>query len=83
VPAGNEVVVMVNGAPARIRILSALDAVRVALSVTVTVKFEFPVVVGVPLIVPELLKSRPPGSAPADTRQVVPPIAPETARVWE
>ena len=48
-------------------------------SVTFTVKLEVPAVVGVPEIVPELLKERPAGSAEPDARLQVSEPAPPLA----
>jgi hypothetical protein len=51
-------------------------------SVTCTVKLDWPALVGVPLIVPALLKLRPAGNAPDTTVHeygVVPPVAANVA----
>ena len=53
------------------------------LSVTVTVKLEVAAVVGVPLMVPDELRDRPPGRLPEVTLHEYPPLPPEAAREAE
>jgi hypothetical protein len=76
VPAGNDDVVMLNGG-GLIRIDSAAVVDAAALSVTFTVKFDVPAVVGGPeIVLPERLN--PGGSVPLETDHVyggVPPVA--------
>jgi ABC-type Fe3+-hydroxamate transport system substrate-binding protein len=66
-PPGSEVVVTLNGATVTVMLKLALllAGVGVCESVTVTAKFEVPVVpLGVPEITPALLKVRPAGKLP-------------------
>lgn len=59
-----------------------LLAERAAASVTLTVKFTVPDVVGVPDINPvDVFKVNPPGSEPDDTAHVVDPEAPEALNI--
>jgi len=53
-----------------VKLAVAVWLVGVAESVTVTVKVTGPATVGVPEIMPELLKARPVGSVPMVTAQV-------------
>jgi hypothetical protein len=59
--------------------LSACTAVLLAASVTFTVKFDVPAIVGVPVIAPvDVFRLSPAGSVPAERLQeygVVPPVA--------
>jgi hypothetical protein len=85
-PAGNVVVVNVGGPGKLMRMLSAWVAVcgvTVLESVTLTVKFAVPAgPVGVPLIVPEVLRVSPAGSAPALTVNVTVPAPPVATTAW-
>ena len=55
----------------------------VKLSATLTVKLEVPVAVGLPEMVPELLKLRPAGRLPEETDQVYGVLPPVAARLVE
>jgi N-acetylglucosamine-6-phosphate deacetylase len=82
-PAGNDVVVIVNGGTA-ITMLRALVAVKagVLASATCTVKFEVPAAVGVPEIAPvELASVSPAGNVPAVTLHVYGEMPPAAVRV--
>jgi hypothetical protein len=77
VPGGRLVVVMVRVGGSTVRVY-ALDAVRFALSVTVTVKSRGPAAVGVPVIAPAALSDSPAGSAPllmVNRLAPLPPVA--------
>ena len=63
--------------------LSAFCPVAVAASVTVSVKFEVPLAVGVPEIRPAALMLKPAGSDPVDTDSVRSPVPPAVATVAE
>ena len=52
-------------------------------SSTLTVKVDVPVVVGLPEIVPALLRVRPDGRLPADTDQTCGAVPPEADNDWE
>jgi hypothetical protein len=72
VPPGKEPEVIVSGNPAALMLIeSGLVAFCTGKeeSVTCTVKFDWPALVGVPLIVPPLLKLRPAGNVPEVTVQ--------------
>jgi hypothetical protein len=66
---GNDVVVIVSGAMVTV-MLSCFDAVSPFASVTVIAGFEVAAAVGVPAIVPDELRLRPAGNAPAVTLQL-------------
>jgi hypothetical protein len=66
-----------------IAMLSPFDAVRLPLSVTLTVKLEDPPAVGVPLITPPALSVKPPGNEPVEIVHVFPPLPPVAVSVWE
>ena len=80
-PLGNEAVLIVSGnAPELMLMENGLVAFCIGEeeSVTCTVNLDWPAPVGVPLIVPFLLKPRPAGNAPEVTVHeygVVPPVA--------
>jgi hypothetical protein len=81
IPAGRSVVVIETGGGA-IKIDSARVALRNAASLTRTVKFAVPGIVGVPLIAPFAASAKPEGSDPPTTFHVygvVPPFACKTA----
>lgn len=80
-PAGNEVDVTVSDPP--ITIDNVCVAVRDPLSVTPTVKFEVPALVGVPLITPAVDSDNPAGKVPVETAQVYGAVPPTAARVVE
>jgi len=76
-PFGNDVVVILTGNAAML-IERAWVADAELLSVALTVKFEFPVADGVPLICPAGLTDKPAGKAPVEIDHVyggVPPLA--------
>ena len=81
-PAGRDDVVIFNGA-----VVIASDSGAVAdtdaLSVTFTVKLAVPAVVGVPEMVPLVLRLSPAGSEPVDTVHVYGGEPPVAASGWE
>src|SRR3954452_15374430 len=72
VPPGSDDVVTVSGGGATL-MLSACDAVAFELSLTCTVKFAVPAVVGVPLMAPLAASDRPAGSEPSVVDHAYPP----------
>jgi hypothetical protein len=82
VPPGSEVVVTVRGAGFTV-MLNPFDAVEPPWSVTVTVKSDFPAVVGVPAIAPAALTFKPAGNSPAVTLQLFGPLPPLACSVCE
>src|SRR2546421_455281 len=85
-PAGKDMVVMAGAGGKLIVILRAwvaVSGVMVLASVTLTVKFVAPLgPVGVPEIVPALLRVRPAGNAPALMENVTVPAPPVFAIAW-
>jgi hypothetical protein len=71
-----------GGCTVSVRLFVAVEAGD-AVSVTRTVKFEVPAVVGVPVILPvEAFRAKPPGSVPVEMDQVygvIPPLATNVA----
>ncbi len=80
VPAGSDVVVMVNGGGATV-MLRAWVSLPFELSFTCTVKLEVPAAVGVPLMAPLGASVRPGGSEPAFVDQLLPPVPPLAERL--
>jgi translation initiation factor 2 alpha subunit (eIF-2alpha) len=84
-PLGKDAVVMASAAPAALVVIEnnlLAFCTGEEVSVTCTVKLDCAAVVGVPLIVPALLKAKPAGNAPDATVQeygVVPPAADSVA----
>ena len=86
IPFGTEAVVIVSvGALALMLMESGLVATSIGAeeSVTCTVKLDWPALVGVPLMVPPLLKLRPAGNAPAETVHEYGAVPPEAVSVDE
>ena len=82
-PAGRVAVVTLRGTAAGLIVMvSALVAVVPAVSVAWAVKLAVPAVVGVPEIVPVVLRVRPGGSDPLASDQVSGGVPPAAASVW-
>ena len=78
----NKMVVITGGALTTWRLRAWVSVAELA-SVTLTVKFDVPVAVGVPLMTPVLLfRLRPAGSDPLSMLQVTGLIPPLSASVW-
>jgi hypothetical protein len=83
---GSEAVVIESGCT-EVEMVTVNDLVAVSLgddeSATCTVKVDEPAVVGVPEMVPPLLRLRPAGKAPAEILQEYGVLPPEAANVVE
>jgi hypothetical protein len=79
-PTGSDVVVIDSAG--LIVIESACSAVRAPLSVTPTVKFDVPAVLGVPLITPAEDNDNPAGNVPIARDQEYAGVPPVTLNIW-
>ena len=82
-PSGREVVVIFNGDCAALIVIErGCVSDRDAASVTLTVKFAVPAVVGLPEMTPAELSVRFAGSDPLERLQVRAPVPPVACTVW-
>ena len=80
-PLGKEAVVIVGAITEMLMSMLNVFVVFPALLVALTIKLEYPGVVGVPVIAPvDVFKLRPPGSFPSAKAQVI-GVVPVTVRV--